>query len=484
MKFLFTNLKFLLQKQTPIGLLIALVMCFGYMPKVVWSQCASTVNATILDNATTNPFTYTGLAGGQTMTITNTTDNVVNVTTNSGYRLGASSAADRVYKITFLKPVSCATLYFSEMDNTTASERLAFFSTNDSLATTSFTNTSTGGSSNTWDAINRAITAGSGSTGSSSSSRLTFTANVAFTEIYFLYDRLSNFNNPGGVLLTQVDFTESTIAPVSACLCGDALNCGLNQYTNETTAFSAYDGLSGTFYDLRSQNLLHSIPHAYPMCVDYTTGPTETRLAVRHLVYFTNTCAVFSRAYSVQLKSDCATSATFLGANLTGGTRNFQFYDVQPNTTYRLCATVSLSSPCHLRTTGEFQPEYTGSSWYTYNASLPTSFTYPFNCTGSTVNGVFIANAVTGQTGTVTIPINITSAGSATFTVTGTNISGSLTTTLVSGQSSVIIPITYTGAGTEGSRVLTISSTSGTGTCSVSVPIQAACKADGGRIGN
>jgi hypothetical protein len=116
-------------------------------------------------------------------------------------------------------------------------------------------------------------------------------------------------------------------------------------------------------------------------------------------------------------------------------------------------------------------------------ATPPTSFTYPFNCTGSTVNGVFIANAVTGQTGTVTIPINITSAGSATFTVTGTNISGSLTTTLVSGQSFVIIPITYTGAGTEGSRVLTISSTSGTGTCSVSVPIQAACKADGGRIG-
>lgn len=113
----------------------------------------------------------------------------------------------------------------------------------------------------------------------------------------------------------------------------------------------------------------------------------------------------------------------------------------------------------------------------------PTTFTYPFNCAGSTVSGTFIANAVTGQTGTVTIPINVTYGGSATITVTGTNISGTLTTTLVSGQSSVTIPITYTGAGTEGSRLLTITSTSGTGTCSVSVPIQAACKADGGRIG-
>lgn len=113
----------------------------------------------------------------------------------------------------------------------------------------------------------------------------------------------------------------------------------------------------------------------------------------------------------------------------------------------------------------------------------PTSFTYPFNCTGSTVSGTFIANAITGQTGTVTVPIGIIQAGSATFTVTGTNFSGTLTTSLISGQSSVTIPITYTGAGTEGSRLLTITSAPGTGTCTVSVPIQSTCKASGGRIG-
>lgn len=113
----------------------------------------------------------------------------------------------------------------------------------------------------------------------------------------------------------------------------------------------------------------------------------------------------------------------------------------------------------------------------------PTSFTYPFNCTGSTVNGIFIANAIAGQTGSVTLPIGLIQSGSATFTVTGTNFSGTLTTTLISGQSSVTIPITYTGAGTEGSRLLTITSASGTGTCTVSVPIQSACKASGGRIG-
>jgi hypothetical protein len=581
-----THLKSLYSRHRVVSILAALMLISLCLPQLVWGQCASTVPATTLDNATTNPFTYSGLAGGMSMTINNTTDAVVNVTANSGYRLGGATAANRVYKITFSKPVSCATLYFSEMDNVTAAERLTGFSTNDSLAVAAFTNTSTGGSSNSWDAATKTITAGAGSSGSGSASTLTYTADVAFTEIYFLYNRLTPTFNPGGVLLTRVDFTESTIAPVSLCRCVDNLNCGLNIYANQTTAFTAYDGQTGVNANMRSQNLLHNIAgHAYPMCVDYTTGALETRIAVRQLVTSTSTCGGFSRVYAVTLESDCATPATFVGANLTGGTRNFQFYDVLPNTTYRLCATVS-HTQCHERTTGEFQPEYTSSTWYVFNASPapatftyncgtasvtgtflangtagqmgtltvpmtgatagpanfsvsgtgftgslstsltagqtsvtipitydgtgaagsrtltvtsaqgtgtctrtvtvltpPTSFTYPFNCTGSTFNGTFIANGITGQMGSLVLPINVTQGGTTTLTVAGTNISGSLTTTIAQGQASLTIPITYTGAGTEGSRLLTITSPEGTGTCTVSIPIQAACKANGGQIG-
>jgi hypothetical protein len=444
---------------------IPIVIAILSKTNLLLAQCDNTIPAVTLDNANTDPFIYTGLTNGMTMTIENLTDNTVNVTTNSGYRLGGSTSADRLYKITFLKPVSCATLYFQEMDNSAGIERITSFSTNDSLTTTAFTNLSTGASSNIWTASTGTITAGLGSTGSTSASKLQFTAAVAFTEIYFLYDRMSVGTNPGGVLLTQVDFTESTISPTSPCKCADAPNCGLNKYANETTAFTAYDAQSGTSYNLRPDNLLHSITgHAYELCVDYTTGATETRLAVRQLVTFTNSCTGFARAYNIRLKDCATTSATFVGANLTGGTRNFQFYNVQPNTTYRLCATVSLS-PCHAKTSSEFQPEYTTSSWYAYNATPPPA-TFAFNCGAASITGTFAASGIGGQTGTMTVPITGATAGSAVFTISGIGFAGTMGTILTAGQTSVVIPITFDGMGTGGSRTLTVTSSQGTGTCS------------------
>jgi hypothetical protein len=433
-----------------------------------WSQCANTVPATTLDNANADPYTYTGLANGMSMTITNVTDAVVNVTANGGYRLGGATSLDRVYKITFSKPVSCATLYFSEMDYTTVAERITGLQTNDSLAVLSFTNTSTGGSSHVWDAVTKTITPAAGSTGSSSSSKLTFTANVAFTEIYFLYDLLS-VSSAGGVLLTQVDFTESTIAPVSLCKCSDNLNCGLNSYANETAAFAAFDGQLGTGYNLESQNLLHSIAgHSYPICVDYTTGPLETRIGVRQTALFTGACTGFARVYAVNLESDCTTPATFLGANFTGGTRGFQYYTVQPNTTYRLCATLS-TNQCHERSTGSFQPEYKTSTWYVYNALPPAAFA--FNCTSVTATGSFAVNNT--SSGSVTVPVTGATAGPAAFSVSGSGFSGTLTTTLTAGQTSVVIPITYDGTGTLGTKTLTITSAQGTGSCSATAVVRA-----------
>ena len=111
------------------------------------------------------------------------------------------------------------------------------------------------------------------------------------------------------------------------------------------------------------------------------------------------------------------------------------------------------------------------------------AFDYAFGCIGSTVQGSFTANGVTSQTGTVKIPINVTNAGTTIFTVTGTGFSGSLATTITANTAFVIIPITYDGSGAEGSRILTITSPNGTGSCSVNVLIEVACKAEGGRIG-
>jgi hypothetical protein len=73
--------------------------------------------------------------------------------------------------------------------------------------------------------------------------------------------------------------------------------------------------------------------------------------------------------------------------------------------------------------------------------------------------------------------VHLRLTGSATFTVTGTGFTGTLSTTLTAGQASVTIPITYDGTGAAGSRTLTITSTEGSGTCTKAVTVAAASSA-------
>jgi hypothetical protein len=261
-----------------------------------------------------------------------------------------------------------------------------------------------------------------------------------------------------------------SVNPISPCKCGDNINCGPNTYASQTAGFAAYDAQSGTSFDLRSYNLSHAVTHSYPLCIDYTTGPNETRIAIRNLVTFTATCTGFARTYQVTPKSDCNAPLTSLGLNYAGGgTRNFDFYNVQPNTTYRLCATVTMT-PCNSISAGETAPEYTTSSWYVFNASPPPG-AFTFNCGTAAVSGSFIANGTTGQTGTLTVPMTGATAGPVTISVAGTGFTGSLTTSLTAGQTSVVIPITYDGTGASGIRTLTVTSSQGTGTCSKTVGV-------------
>jgi hypothetical protein len=388
----------------------------------------------------------------------------------------------------------------------------------------------------------------------------------------------------GTGLLTTTSPLCDAVAPSANCT--DVTSTGLSIYASQAAADAAITGSTYTFSDTKpfeDYTAPSAMSHTY--CVTYTTGPTETRIGVRNFVSIVSTCS-FTRTYSVT-KMDCTTPATFVSSG--NGSYNSFYYTVEPNTQYRICATVtSFTGTCTSTTTsgGGVFPTILASGTLVFNttpapatftfncgtASVtgtfiangvsgqtgtltvpitsatagsaifnvsgtgftgtlgtnltagqtsvvipitydgtgaigsrtltitssqgtgtctkavsvttpPTSFSYPFNCTGSTFSGKFIANAITGQTGNVVVPINVTQGGSTTLTVSGTNISGSLTTTIVTGQASVTIPITYTGGGTEGSRLLTITSPDGTGTCTVSVPIQSACKANGGIIG-
>ncbi|MEN9609254.1 MAG: hypothetical protein RLZZ628_68 [Bacteroidota bacterium] len=115
--------------------------------------------------------------------------------------------------------------------------------------------------------------------------------------------------------------------------------------------------------------------------------------------------------------------------------------------------------------------------------TIPSAFQYAYNCNGSSVQGHFVANGAAGQNGSIRLAINVLSTGTADFAITGTGFTGSLTTTLSANTTDVLVPITYNGLGSDGSRTLTITSANGIGACSANLNIGAECKAAGGRIG-
>ena len=103
--------------------------------------------------------------------------------------------------------------------------------------------------------------------------------------------------------------------------------------------------------------------------------------------------------------------------------------------------------------------------------TMPSVGGFTFNCGTAATTGTFTANATAGQTGTLTVPMTGATAGTVTLNVTGTGFTGTLTTTLTAGQTSVVIPITYDGTGVNGSRTLTVTSSAGVGTCSKAVTV-------------
>jgi hypothetical protein len=101
----------------------------------------------------------------------------------------------------------------------------------------------------------------------------------------------------------------------------------------------------------------------------------------------------------------------------------------------------------------------------------PLLATFGFNCATASTTGVFIANNTTGQTGTITIPITNTTLGLATFAVSGNGFSGSYTTTLTAGQTSVTFPISYNGSGVTGNHFVNVTSAQSTGTCALNIVV-------------
>ncbi|GAB3491443.1 hypothetical protein GCM10027341_04400 [Spirosoma knui] len=100
------------------------------------------------------------------------------------------------------------------------------------------------------------------------------------------------------------------------------------------------------------------------------------------------------------------------------------------------------------------------------------AFTYGI-CANATIAGTFVIG--TPSTGVLTIPITTTREGQIVVaSVTGpgfTSIPVSVTTTLITSQTALSIPIAYDGSGPLGTRSLTVSSPQGTGSCSSPVTV-------------
>jgi hypothetical protein len=262
------------------------------------------------------------------------------------------------------------------------------------------------------------------------------------------------------------------VVPQSPCNCASGTSCDKNVYTSITSAHAAWDGGTYTQQDLETYNLdVSGSPKAYEFCTNYTTGASETRVAVRHLATSVNTC-ISAAVITYNICTLSGNTPTFLGANLDGGTRNFQYYSVQPSTTYRFCRNLAFpgGSPCSTPSSGETDIEVETQGWLIANATPPPA-TFTFNCTNATAVGPFIANGTAGQTGTITINMTGATAGSATFTVSGGGFSGSYAANLTAGQTSLTIPVTFDGSGTNGTRTVSINSAQGSGSCSKVVTI-------------
>lgn len=173
-----------------------------------------------------------------------------------------------------------------------------------------------------------------------------------------------------------------------------------------------------------------------------------------------------TRTYMLYALSDVNCTSGFLPANIANDgsstTFNPAWTNLSPNTNYKLALTTNLSS------LGAYT--YEGFNIRFYHA-VRTVATFTFNCGAASASGTFTANGVANQTGTLNVPISSATAGSATFNVSGTGFTGSVTTNIAVGQTSVSVPITYDGTGAVGSRTLTVTSIQGTGACTPSVTV-------------
>jgi hypothetical protein len=289
----------------------------------------------------------------------------------------------------------------------------------------------------------------------------------SYTNNHLLPKLIANYLKLIAFLLLTCLWTQNATA--QACGSCATANCiGIKQYANKAAVLVG----TGKVWKYYSPGLT-SAAGSFTVYVTITTdawgqvgamqelqcnGPSTGLTAQVQAVAAT-------RTYVLYAMSDATCSSAILPANIANDgastTFNPAWTNLMPNTNYKLALTTNISGLASGYT-------YTGFNIRFYNGVRPVA-SFGYTCGASTYLGTFTANGVAGQQGALTVPITGATAGTATFALTGAGITGSVTTNIAAGQTSVSIPFTYNGTGAAGARALTVTSSQGTGACTPSV---------------
>jgi hypothetical protein len=261
--------------------------------------------------------------------------------------------------------------------------------------------------------------------------------------------------------------------PLQSLSCTGCTPTASNGYATASAAVAATGG--GTTYAIAPNT-------TFTQCATVTSDANGTVGIINAILTLqpagnttcTSTTAA-TRVGSLYLSNAGICSGTEIQAIRKGtnsSTFNNEYVGLTPNTNYIfVIRTTFQPSPCI-----EYQ-----SSWVKYYGGVTPQFT--FNCGTASTTGTFIADG-SSHSGTLIVPITGATAGSATFNVSGTGFTGTLTTTLTTSTTSVTIPISYDGSGVAGSRTLTVTSPTGGGICSKNVTVLDGTDSDSDGIAN
>ncbi|MFM2268711.1 MAG: hypothetical protein RL757_2152 [Bacteroidota bacterium] len=278
-------------------------------------------------------------------------------------------------------------------------------------------------------------------------------------------------------LLFSLLFAEKLNA--QACgSCATPSCAAVKQYVNKTTA----QGGAGKIW----QNYTPNLPPSTGSFTVYTTIRTDVNgqvAVMQELQVFGPTTgltpnivsAASSRTYKLFEMSNASCAGAGIAPNIPNDglstTFNPGWTNLLPNTDYKLALTTNLSGMASGYVYQGFNIRY-------YH-SVRAMGAFTFNCGTSSYTGTFTANATGGQTGVLNVPISGVSAGIANLSVSGAGFSGSVSTIIAVGQTSIAVPITYDGSGAAGAHSVTVTSTQGSGSCSKNItvlPVYATCQ--------